>query len=200
MIVHYARENRTCSGPSSSPEIVLMKLGEHLGECHSIDTPCLVWHFPNGCVFKRNIMVYYNPYITGQYNPLYTLNNQGPFFNCSEINPKDGHTRTWKQFGRVNQPKIEWKWTFTYYIPIYWFLASIYLAVVVPVAASLPHFFLGRTSSGSKEAWRPCQGNKNQQQEPGWKWFCCCWFADWLIIMLHQSLDLIRYKLYHRCL
>ena len=28
------------------------------------------------------IMLYYNPYITGQYNPLYTLNNQG-FFHCS---------------------------------------------------------------------------------------------------------------------
>ena len=28
------------------------------------------------------IMVYYNPYIPGQYNLLYTLNNQG-FFHCS---------------------------------------------------------------------------------------------------------------------
>ena len=27
-------------------------------------------------------MVYYNPHITGQYNPLYTINNQG-FFHCS---------------------------------------------------------------------------------------------------------------------
>ena len=31
------------------------------------------------------IMVYYNPYIPGQYNLLYTLNNQGPFFHCSLI-------------------------------------------------------------------------------------------------------------------
>ena len=28
------------------------------------------------------IMVYYNPYITGQYNPLYNLTNQG-LFHCS---------------------------------------------------------------------------------------------------------------------
>ena len=27
-------------------------------------------------------MAYYNPYKTGQYNPLYTLNNQD-FFHCS---------------------------------------------------------------------------------------------------------------------
>ena len=29
------------------------------------------------------IMVCYCPYITGKYNPLYTLNNHGPFFHCS---------------------------------------------------------------------------------------------------------------------
>ena len=28
-------------------------------------------------------MVYYNPPITGEYNPLYKLNNQGPLFHCS---------------------------------------------------------------------------------------------------------------------
>ena len=28
-------------------------------------------------------MVYFNSHITGQYNPLYTLNNQGSFFHCS---------------------------------------------------------------------------------------------------------------------
>ncbi len=27
------------------------------------------------------VMVYYNPHMTGQYNPLYNLNNQGPFFS-----------------------------------------------------------------------------------------------------------------------
>ena len=27
-------------------------------------------------------MVYYSPYIIGEYNPLYNLNNQG-FFHCS---------------------------------------------------------------------------------------------------------------------
>ena len=30
-------------------------------------------------------MTYYNPHITGWYNPLYTLNNQG-FFHCSGVN------------------------------------------------------------------------------------------------------------------
>ena len=36
-------------------------------------------HFPwnNGCLIEIPIMVYYNPRISGQYNPLYTLNNQG---------------------------------------------------------------------------------------------------------------------------
>ncbi len=30
-------------------------------------------------------MVYYNPYITGLYNPLYTLNNQVPFFFIAHL-------------------------------------------------------------------------------------------------------------------
>ena len=33
-------------------------------------------------------MVYYNPHITGQYNPLYNLNNQG-FFHCSLVDASE---------------------------------------------------------------------------------------------------------------
>ena len=31
------------------------------------------------------IMVYYNPYITGEYNPLYTLNNQVFFHGSDDV-------------------------------------------------------------------------------------------------------------------
>ena len=37
-----------------------------------------------GCLIGILIMVYYDPYITGQYNPLYSLTNQG-FFHCSIV-------------------------------------------------------------------------------------------------------------------
>ena len=41
----------------------------------------VTFHY-TGCFIGIPIMVYYNPHKTGQYNPLYTLNNQG-FFHCS---------------------------------------------------------------------------------------------------------------------
>ena len=46
----------------------------------------LTFHYP-GCLPGILIMVYYNPHITGQYNPLYTPNNQGFYLLnlfCSE--------------------------------------------------------------------------------------------------------------------
>ena len=39
------------------------------------------------CLIGILTMVYYNPHITGQYNPLYNLNNQG-FFHCSGRNSR----------------------------------------------------------------------------------------------------------------
>ena len=39
-----------------------------------------------GCLIRILTWVYYNPHNTGQYNPLYTLNNQG-FFHCSIMFP-----------------------------------------------------------------------------------------------------------------
>ena len=35
------------------------------------------------CLIEILIMVYDKPHVTGQYSPLYTLNNQGPFFHLS---------------------------------------------------------------------------------------------------------------------
>ena len=43
----------------------------------------LHWLFNRDPYQKNNAKVYYDPNITGQYYPLYTLNNQGPFFHCS---------------------------------------------------------------------------------------------------------------------
>ena len=37
---------------------------------------------------KSQHMVYYNPPITGEYNPLYKPNNQGPLFHCSNEEKK----------------------------------------------------------------------------------------------------------------
>ena len=36
----------------------------------------VAFHYSTGWLIRILIMAYYNPYITGQYNPLYTLNNQ----------------------------------------------------------------------------------------------------------------------------
>ena len=56
-------------------------------------------------------MVYYNPHTTGKYNPLYTLNNQGPFFHCSTdviffhsltYQNHSEHVNDLKVFGRGN--------------------------------------------------------------------------------------------------
>ena len=54
--------------------------------CHHLDTNfwlrqillTATFHY-TGCLIGILIMVYYNPYIIGQYNPLYNLNNQGFF-------------------------------------------------------------------------------------------------------------------------
>ncbi len=35
-------------------------------------------------------MIYYNPHITGQYNPLYTANNQGFFRGSIVFSPLNG--------------------------------------------------------------------------------------------------------------
>ena len=54
-------------------------------------------------------MVYYkDPYTPGQYNPLYTLNNQGPFFHCSSLHSFQvfGHMGA---EGRVNVTQDETK-------------------------------------------------------------------------------------------
>ena len=45
----------------------------------------ILFTFHTGCLIGVLIMTYYNPHITGWYNPLYTLNNQG-FFHCSGVN------------------------------------------------------------------------------------------------------------------
>ena len=42
-----------------------------------------VFSIVNGCLTGILIMVYYNPHIIWQYNPLYTLNNHQAFFHCS---------------------------------------------------------------------------------------------------------------------
>ena len=41
-----------------------------------------------GCLIGILIMVYYNPHITGEYNPLYTLNNR--FFSTAHMNSCEG--------------------------------------------------------------------------------------------------------------
>ena len=43
---------------------------------HMSDEKNLMTFHYTGCLIRIQIMMYYNPYITGQYNPLYTLNNQ----------------------------------------------------------------------------------------------------------------------------
>ena len=45
-----------------------------------------------GCLIGILTMVYYNPYITGSYNPLYTLNNQVFFIAQLENNSFLGST------------------------------------------------------------------------------------------------------------
>ena len=42
----------------------------------------------SGCWIGILIMVYCNPDLTRQHNPLYPLNNQGPFFHCSTVKPQ----------------------------------------------------------------------------------------------------------------
>ena len=42
----------------------------------------LAFHY-SGCWIGMVVMVDYNPDVTVQHNPLYTLSNQGPVFHCS---------------------------------------------------------------------------------------------------------------------
>ena len=64
---------------------------EQTSRCQAVDFP--IWHLKTpkkkpptfhytGWLIGILIMVYYNPYISGQYNPLYNQTNQG-FFHCS---------------------------------------------------------------------------------------------------------------------
>ena len=44
----------------------------------------LTFHHYTGCLIGILIMAYYNPYITGYFNPLYNPTSQG-FFHCSIV-------------------------------------------------------------------------------------------------------------------
>ena len=48
-------------------------------------------------------MVYYNPHITGQYNPLYNPTNQGPFFRGSPIFTRFFSLVLYESSGSYNQ-------------------------------------------------------------------------------------------------
>ncbi len=54
----------------------------HLGSVWAPKKNLLTFH-STGWLIGILLMVYYNIYITGLYNPLYNLTNQGPFFHCS---------------------------------------------------------------------------------------------------------------------
>ena len=54
----------------------------HLGSVWAPKKNPLTFH-STGWLIGILLMVYYNIYITGLYNPLYNLTNQGPFFHCS---------------------------------------------------------------------------------------------------------------------
>ena len=61
-----------------------------------------------GCLIRNLRMLFLNnPYITGYYNPLYTLNNQGPSFNCSSgtINPLSLVITTTHQASQLFSPR-----------------------------------------------------------------------------------------------
>ena len=52
--------------------------------------PDPTFHY-TGCLIGFFLRVYYNPHITGQYNPLYNPTNQGPFFRGSSETVKKKH-------------------------------------------------------------------------------------------------------------